>query len=128
MRTAPVPWCRRISDHHLSGEKESVPPGYTLLNLNKRELSASSSRNPRPVFLTHNLRIKSEPRLIRANHLKTHIGGAAGRALETIWCNSADKEQRGDGQRPKNSMYDIATGADDAFQQLSVQEARLALG
>ena len=46
--------------------------------------------NPRPVYLTRNLRSSSEPRVMKERHLKVHLAGPKGRPLETIWWNCLD--------------------------------------
>ena len=45
------------------------------------------------IFLAHNLRIMSEPRLIGEQHLKMPASGLAGRPLDTFWLNSAEMEE-----------------------------------
>lgn len=50
--------------------------------------------NPRPVFLTRNLRITSEPRVMKERHLKMYLAGAEGRPLETVWWNCLEHLQR----------------------------------
>lgn len=50
--------------------------------------------NPRPVFLTRNLRIRSEPRVMKERHLKMYLAGAEGRPLETVWWNCLEHLQR----------------------------------
>jgi single-stranded-DNA-specific exonuclease len=41
--------------------------------------------NPRPVFLTRNLRVISEPLVVKEQHLKMRLAGPGGRPLESIW-------------------------------------------
>ena len=41
--------------------------------------------NPRPVFLTRNLRMISAPLALKEQHLKMRLAGPGGRPLETIW-------------------------------------------
>ena len=41
--------------------------------------------NPRPVFLTRNLRTISAPLVLKEQHLKMRLAGPGGRPLETIW-------------------------------------------
>ncbi|MCU1264777.1 MAG: exonuclease RecJ [Acidobacteria bacterium] len=53
-----------------------------------RQLSALEpfgAGNPRPVFLTRNLRVMSEPMVMKDQHLKLRLAGPAGRPLETVW-------------------------------------------
>ena len=43
--------------------------------------------NPRPVFVTRNLRIMSDPRVMKERHLKMFLFGEGGRPLEAVWWN-----------------------------------------
>jgi single-stranded-DNA-specific exonuclease len=43
--------------------------------------------NPRPVFVTRNLRCLSEPSVIKDRHLKLRLAGPQNRPLEAIWWN-----------------------------------------
>ncbi|MGI8897218.1 MAG: single-stranded-DNA-specific exonuclease RecJ [Pyrinomonadaceae bacterium] len=85
--------------------------------------------NPHPVFLAHNLRIMSEPRLIGEKHLKMHVSGPAGRALETIWWNGAETEQAVAVHNGITMAYTIEANrwGGDTFLQLSVQAVQAAL-
>lgn len=47
--------------------------------------------NPRPIFVTRNLRIVADPRVIKGRHLKMHVFGAQGRPLEAVWWNCLDQ-------------------------------------
>jgi single-stranded-DNA-specific exonuclease len=85
--------------------------------------------NPRPVFLAHNLRIISEPRLIGEKHLKMYISGPAGRPTETIWWNGARTEPMVAVTNGITMAYTIESNRwnGDTFLQLSEQEVRPAL-
>ncbi|MEP6635653.1 MAG: single-stranded-DNA-specific exonuclease RecJ [Acidobacteriota bacterium] len=50
--------------------------------------------NPRPVFVTRDLRNTAEPRILKERHLKMHLAGAQGRPLETVWWNCLDQGQQ----------------------------------
>jgi single-stranded-DNA-specific exonuclease len=55
-----------------------------------RELDALEpfgAGNPRPVFVTKNLRCLSEPTVIKDRHLKLRLAGPQNRPLEAIWWN-----------------------------------------
>src|ERR1043165_4961721 len=41
--------------------------------------------NPRPVFVTRNLRVMGEPQVIKEQHLKFRVAGENNRPLEAIW-------------------------------------------
>src|SRR5919205_133720 len=58
-----------------------------------RELDALEpfgAGNPRPVFVTRNLRCLSPPSLIKEQHLKFRLGGPQNRPLEAVWWNSLE--------------------------------------
>jgi single-stranded-DNA-specific exonuclease len=60
-----------------------------------RELDALEpfgAGNPRPVFVTRNLRCLSEPAVIKERHLKLRLAGPQNRPLEAIWWNCIEGE------------------------------------
>lgn len=60
-----------------------------------RELDALEpfgAGNPRPVFVTRNLRCLSEPSVIKDKHLKLRLAGPQNRPLEAIWWNCIEGE------------------------------------
>jgi single-stranded-DNA-specific exonuclease len=60
-----------------------------------RELDALEpfgAGNPRPVFVTRNLRCLSEPSVIKDRHLKLRLAGPQNRPLEAIWWNCIEGE------------------------------------
>lgn len=55
-----------------------------------RELEALEpfgAGNPRPVFVTRNLRLLSEPVVVKDRHLKLRLAGPQNRPLEAVWWN-----------------------------------------
>jgi single-stranded-DNA-specific exonuclease len=55
-----------------------------------RELQALEpfgAGNVRPVFATRNLRLLSEPVVMKDRHLKLRLAGAQNRPLEAVWWN-----------------------------------------
>ena len=55
-----------------------------------RELEALEpfgAGNPRPVFVTRNLRLLSEPVVVKDRHLKIRLAGPQNRPLEAVWWN-----------------------------------------
>ncbi len=44
---------------------------------------------PRPVFLTRDLRVAGEPRVIKERHLKIRVAGTDGRTHDAMWWNAA---------------------------------------
>jgi single-stranded-DNA-specific exonuclease len=60
-----------------------------------RELDALEpfgAGNPRPVFVTRNLRCLSEPSVIKDRHLKLRLAGPQNRPLEAVWWNCIEGE------------------------------------
>src|ERR1051325_5205239 len=60
-----------------------------------RELDALEpfgAGNPRPVFVTRNLRCLSEPSVIKDRHLKLRLTGPQNRPLEAVWWNCIEGE------------------------------------
>ncbi len=56
-----------------------------------RVLEPFGAGNPRPVFVSRNLRLTGEPRVIKERHLKLQLAGAHGRALEAIWWGGTEE-------------------------------------
>jgi len=60
-----------------------------------RELDALEpfgAGNPRPVFVTRNLRCLSEPTVIKDRHLKLRLAGPQNRPLDAVWWNCVEGE------------------------------------
>jgi single-stranded-DNA-specific exonuclease len=60
-----------------------------------RELDALEpfgAGNPRPIFVTRNLRCLSQPTVIKDRHLKLRLAGPQNRPLEAIWWNCIEGE------------------------------------
>ena len=81
--------------------------------------------NPPPIFYTRQLRILSEPQVIKDQHLKLRLAGPQNRPLEAIWWNCVE------GQTPEvkgsiELVYTIETTAwnDDFKMQLNVLDMR----
>ena len=98
-----------------------------------RELDALEpfgAGNPRPVFMTKNLRCLSEPVVIKDRHLKLRLAGPQNRPLEAIWWNCIETP----GQTPelKGSIdlaYTLETNVwnGDYRMQLNIVDARVVL-
>ena len=66
-----------------------LPPESVTFPL-ARELEALEpfgAGNPRPVFVTKNLRLLSEPVVVKDRHLKLRLAGPQNRPLEAVWWN-----------------------------------------
>ena len=106
-----------------------VPPESVTFGL-ARELEALEpfgAGNPRPVFLTKNLRCLSEPAVLKDRHLKLRLAGPQNRPLEAVWWNCIESP----GQTPelKGSIevaYTLETSAwnGDYRMQLNVLDLR----
>src|SRR5215204_535053 len=96
---------RRLNDHaaacltaadlepHVHIDLELAPESVTFSFT--RELDALEpfgAGNPRPVFMTKNLRCLSEPTIIKDRHLKLRLAGPQNRPLEAIWWNCIEGE------------------------------------
>ncbi len=96
-----------------------------------KELSALEpfgAGNPRPVFVTRNLRIMSEPRVMKERHLKMHLVGASNRPIEAVWWNCMEHLE----QTPVRNdcievAYTIETNSwnDELRLQLNVEDLRV---
>lgn len=47
--------------------------------------------NPRPLFLTRDLRILAEPRIMKEKHLKLRVAGEQNRPLEAVWWSGVEE-------------------------------------
>ncbi|HJS24794.1 MAG TPA: single-stranded-DNA-specific exonuclease RecJ [Pyrinomonadaceae bacterium] len=96
-----------------------------------RELDALEpfgAGNPRPVFMTRNLRRLSEPVVIKDKHLKFRLAGPQNRPLEAVWWNCVETP----GQTPDLNgsielAYTLETSAwnDEYRMQLNVLDLKL---
>jgi len=50
--------------------------------------------NPRPVFVTRDFRILSEPQIIKEQHLKLRVAGEDNRPFEAIWWRGLQEAER----------------------------------
>ncbi len=83
--------------------------------------------NPQPVFCTRELRLLSEPQVIKEKHLKLRLAGPQNRPLEAVWWNLDDVV----GQTPRmGSSIEVAYAIelniwnDEAKLQLNVVDLR----
>lgn len=106
-----------------------LPPETVTFGL-ARELDALEpfgAGNPRPVFMTRNLRCLSPPSVIKDRHLKFRVAGLQNRPLEAIWWNCVETA----GQTPQLNggielAYTLETSAwnGDYRMQLNVIDMR----
>src|SRR5215216_3207131 len=106
-----------------------LKPEHVTFSL-ARELDALEpfgAGNPRPVFMTRNLRRLSEPLVIKDKHLKFRLAGPQNRPLEVIWWNCVETP----GQTPDLNgsielAYTLETSAwnDEYRMQLNVLDLK----
>jgi single-stranded-DNA-specific exonuclease len=92
-----------------------------------RALEPFGAGNPRPVFLTRNLRVMTEPLVMKEQHLKLRLGGADRRPLETVWWQGVEKTEHTPGINAGLEMaYTIETNTwnNEVRLQLSVADLR----
>ena len=132
---------RRLNEHAASClTPEDLEPSVSIdLELPPENVSFALARelealepfgagNPRPVFMTKNLRCLSEPAVIKDRHLKMRLAGPQNRPLEAVWWNCIEPP----GQTPelKGSIelaYTLETNAwnGDYRMQLNVLDLRV---
>ena len=61
------------------------------LSKEMRLLEPFGAGNPRPVFATRNLRVMSEPQVIKEQHLKFRVAGDNNRPFEAIWWRGVEE-------------------------------------
>ncbi len=106
-----------------------LKPEHVTFSL-ARELNALEpfgAGNPRPVFVTRNLRRLSEPLVIKDKHLKFRLAGPQNRPLEVVWWNCVETP----GQTPDLNgsielAYTLETSAwnDEYRMQLNVLDLK----
>jgi single-stranded-DNA-specific exonuclease len=107
---------RRLNEHAASClTVEDLQPAVTIdLELKPESVTFSLAReldalepfgagNPRPVFVTRNLRCLSPPSVIKDRHMKFRVAGPENRPLEAVWWNCVE------GQTPElNGSIELA--------------------
>jgi single-stranded-DNA-specific exonuclease len=95
-----------------------------------RELEALEpygAGNPRPVFMTKNLRSLSEPVVIKDRHLKLRLAGPQNRPLEAVWWNCIETAGQTPGLKGSIELaYTLETSVwnGDYRMQLNVLDLR----
>jgi single-stranded-DNA-specific exonuclease len=94
-----------------------------------RALEPFGAGNPRPVFVTRNFRVLSEPQIIKEQHLKLRVAGPDNRPMEAIWWRGLEEVET----PPKmNAHIDLAYEFEanrwqgDIRLQLNVRDMRMA--
>lgn len=84
--------------------------------------------NPRPIFLTRNLRIMSDPRVMKERHLKMFLMGESGRPLEAVWWNCLDVLKQTPSKNARIEVaYTIETNSwqGETRMQLNIEDMRI---
>ena len=133
---------RRLNEHAASClTEEDVEPALSIdaeleakelgfqLSQDLRALEPFGAGNPRPVFVSRNLRVLSEPQIIKEQHLKLRVAGADHRPMEAIWWRGVEDVDR----TPQvNEQVDLAYEFEanrwqgDIRLQLNVRDMKLA--
>ncbi len=111
---------------HIDAELPAEAITFQLAN-ELSSLEPFGAGNPRPVFVTRNLRRVGEPKVLKERHLKMHVSGGQGRPLETIWWNCiSDHRRTPDVNTGIELAYTIETNTwnDEVRMQLNVQDMR----
>lgn len=88
----------------IDGELGAEHLGFRL-SQDLRVLEPFGAGNPRPLFATRDLRVLSEPQIIKDQHLKMRVAGADKRPLEAMWWRGVEECDR----RPQvNDRLDLA--------------------
>jgi single-stranded-DNA-specific exonuclease len=79
----------RVPTLHVDAE---LPAGALTLELAREleRLEPYGAQWPCPVFVTRNLRVVQEPRVMKERHLKLYVLGDDGRAHEAVWWGGAE--------------------------------------
>jgi len=95
---------RRLNEHAASClTEDDLAPALSIdaelaaqdlgfqLSQDLRKLEPFGAGNPRPVFVTHNFRVLSEPQIIKEQHLKMRVAGEDNRPMEAIWWRGTEE-------------------------------------
>jgi single-stranded-DNA-specific exonuclease len=109
---------RRLNEHAASClAEDDLTPALTIdaevpstalsfqLSRDLRTLEPFGAGNPRPVFVTRNLRVLGEPQIIKEQHLKFRVAGENNRPLECIWWRGLEES---DVKPQANQQIDLA--------------------
>jgi single-stranded-DNA-specific exonuclease len=106
---------RRLNEHAASSLRDEdlvpllhidaeLPSEALTLKLAEelRALEPYGAGNPRPVFMTRNLRVMGEPRIMKERHYKLRLMGQDGPSLEAVWWDGVEEAERT--PRPDDSI------------------------
>jgi single-stranded-DNA-specific exonuclease len=112
-------------DAELSSEELTLKLAEEL-----RALEPYGAGNPRPVFMTRELRLMGEPRVMKERHYKLKLMGQDNRPLEAVWWDGV--EEAGQTPRPNDRIELAYTLEPNTWQgvtrlQLCVQDMKKAV-
>jgi single-stranded-DNA-specific exonuclease len=135
---------RRLNEHAASClTEEDLQPTllidaelpFNQLNLplaiELNRLEPFGAGNPRPVFVTRNLRIMSSPRVMKERHLKMFLIGESGRPVEAVMWNWLDILQQTPAKNDRIEVaYTIETSSwqGETRMQLNIEDMRILEG
>ncbi|MGZ8844231.1 MAG: single-stranded-DNA-specific exonuclease RecJ, partial [Pyrinomonadaceae bacterium] len=133
---------RRLNEHAASclTEDDLAPALRIDAEIEAKELGFQFSQdlcalepfgagNPRPVFVTRNFRVLSEPQIIKEQHLKLRVAGNDNRPMEAIWWRGVEEVET---PPQMNAHVDLAYEFEanrwqgDIRLQLNVRDMRVA--
>jgi single-stranded-DNA-specific exonuclease len=112
----------------IDAELQAKELGFQL-SQDLRTLEPFGAGNPRPVFVTRNFRVLSEPQIMKEQHLKLRVSGADNRPMEAIWWRGVEEVERAP---QMNDQIDLAYEFEanrwqgDIKLQLNVKDMRMA--
>lgn len=77
---------------HIDAELPAAALALSLVE-ELKQLEPFGAGNPRPVFMTREMRLASEPRLIKERHLKLRVVCADNRTHDAIWWNGVEETE-----------------------------------
>jgi len=133
---------RRLNEHAASClTEDDLTPAITIdaevgvndltfaLSQDLRQMEPFGAGNPRPVFVTRNLRVLGEPQVIKEQHLKFRVAGENHRPVEAIWWRGLEESAA---TPQANQRIDLAyefeaqSWMGDIRLQLNVKDMRVA--
>ena len=132
---------RRLNEHAASclTEDDLVPALEIDAEIGARELGFKLSQdlralepfgagNPRPLFVTRNFRVMSEPQIIKEQHLKLRVAGDDNRPVEAIWWRGVEEVDSIPQQHQRIDLayeFEASRWQGDIRLQLNVRDMRL---
>ena len=133
---------RRLNEHAASClTEDDLAPSLSIdaeldgnelgfqLSQDLRALEPFGAGNPRPVFMTRNFRVLSEPQIIKDQHLKLRVAGANNRPMEAIWWRGVEEVETSPKMNDRIDLayeFEASRWQGDIRLQLNVQDMRAA--